>query len=294
MKTRKRSALSNVNWKRTLIAFSILIILVLLPIALYLYTSRTIDSVAYTMEDTYEDTTHINTAKSSNYDIVDNAVKLADGSAVLGDGADGACTVSSGTVSLSTASCSGRATADAVNFSSTVNTAAGSSSILLSSAPTGLSVGDEVLIINLQGTSLNYGDVGEYETQRIGSIDGNTLNFSDGGLTNGYDGTTQKIMVQRVPNYTNVTVSSGAVLTTAAWNGTKGGVLFFKANDSVSNAGSISMNAKGYRGGGDARIGGESFCGYNGGTGGPYQSVGLAGSCGGGGGGGGILSLIHI
>jgi hypothetical protein len=42
------------------------------------------------------------------------------GSIDTGSGKDGACTVSSGTISVSSASCSGRATADAVAFSSTV------------------------------------------------------------------------------------------------------------------------------------------------------------------------------
>jgi len=272
------------------VAFSILIVLLLLPIAVYVYTSRTIDTVAYTLQDSYQDTTNINTVKSSNYELVDNAIEILGGSPLLGNGADGACAVPSGTISLDTSSCSGRATADAVNFVSTVNTIAGSSSITLSTAPTGLSVGDEVLIVNLQGSFSNYADVGEYETHRIASIDGNTLNFSDGPLVNGFDGTTQKIMVQRVPNYSSVLVSGGATLTTSAWNGTKGGVLFLKSNGTFTVTGSINMNGKGYRGGGNARLGGESFCFYNGGTGGTYASAGLVGTCGGGGGGGGITS----
>ncbi|NMC09312.1 hypothetical protein GYA44_03250, partial [Candidatus Microgenomates bacterium] len=234
MRGKKRSLLGKVDWKRTLVAFSILIILLLLPIAVYLYTSRTIDSVAYTLQDNYENTTHINADKSSNYEIVSNAVKILGGSPLLGDGVDGACSVASGTVSLDTSSCSGRATVDAVNFVSTVNTTAGSSAITVSTTPTGLSVGDEILIINLQGSSTNYANVGNYEIHTVGSIVGSTITFGDGTLMYGYDGTTQKIMVQRVPNYTTVSVSAGATLTTSAWNGTKGGVLFLKAQSTVT------------------------------------------------------------
>ncbi len=167
----------------------------------------------------------------------------------VGTGGDGACTVSSGTTNLNTGSCSGRGTADAVNFSSTVLTSIGTTSITLSTSPTGLTAGDEVLIINLQGTMADYDNVGQYETHTISSISTNTLNFTDSPIQNTFDGTTQKIMVQRIPNYTNVTVSAGAILTASAWNSAKGGTLFFRANGTVTNGGTISMNGSGFVGG---------------------------------------------
>ncbi|KKQ07715.1 MAG: hypothetical protein US20_C0032G0002, partial [Candidatus Pacebacteria bacterium GW2011_GWF1_36_5] len=220
----------------------------------------------------------------------------------VGSGNDGACTVSSGTTTLSTGSCAGRGTADAVNFASTVLTGAGATSITVSTTPTGLTAGDEVLIINLQGTSTNYDRVGQYETHTIASISTNTLNFTDSPLQNTYDGTTQKIMVQRVPNYTNVTVSSGAILTTGAWDGTKGGVLFFRASGAVSNAGTITMTGLGYRGG-TAAVGcttggkGESLNGnLGGGDGKDGYSIGAGGTgvFGGGGGGGSYPAASNV
>jgi len=78
----------------------------------------------------------------------------------------------------------------------------------------------------------------------ISEISTNTLSL-DTNLVNGYDGTTQKIMVQRVPNYTNVTVNSGYTLTASAWDGTKGGVLLFKANGTLTVTGSISVDELG-------------------------------------------------
>ncbi|MHC1716330.1 MAG: glycine-rich domain-containing protein [Candidatus Dojkabacteria bacterium] len=290
MKKNSKGILQKINWRSSVVIISIFTVLILLPIAVYVYTSRTIESVAYTISDDFQNLNLVNTAKSNNYELLSGTIKVKEGPTDLGTGADGACSVTSGTKTLDTASCSGRATADAVNYISTVNTTAGSTSITLSTSPTGLTAGDEVLIINLQGTSANYTNVGKYETRTIASIVGNTLNFSGAALTNSYDGTTQKIMVQRVPNYTNISVSSGAILTTTAWNGTKGGVLFLRANGTATVTGTITMSMKGYRGGGDARQGGEAFCGYNGGTGGPDRDVGLAGTCGGGGGGGGITS----
>ncbi|HSV94945.1 MAG TPA: hypothetical protein VLH94_03180 [Spirochaetia bacterium] len=214
----------------------------------------------------------------------------------LGDGSDGVCTVSTGSVVLDTGSCSGRSTADAVSFTSTANTLAGATSIILLSPPNGLAVGDEVLIINLQGNSSasTWEKVGQYEIHTIASItENNTLNFTDSPLTNSYDGTTQKIVVQRIPNYSNVTVASGATLTASAWDGTKGGVLAFKANGTVNVAGTVTMTGKGYRGGtglnGKSQAG-ESFCGYNKGLGGSYGEASRDGSCGGGGGGGAVTS----
>jgi prepilin-type N-terminal cleavage/methylation domain-containing protein len=161
---------------------------------------------------------------------------------------DGSCIVSSGTLNLNTQSCSGRATADAVNFISTANTSSGSTSITLSSSPVGIAVGDQILIINLQGTSGDYANVGKYETKIISEINSNTLTFFQ-PLTNSYNGTTQKIMIQRLPNYDNVSVASGAILTANAWNGTQGGVLAFVSSGQVNILGTINMAGKGYSGG---------------------------------------------
>ena len=58
-------------------------------------------------------------------------------------------------------------------------------------------------------------------------------------------------MVQRIPNYTNVTVNAGITLTASAWDGTKGGILFFRASGTVTNNGTITMSELGYRGGQD-------------------------------------------
>ena len=213
-----------------------------------------------------------------------------------GTGKDGACTVSStSNDEINTESCVGRATADAVNFSSIVNTAAGATGIVVSTTTTGLDVGDEVLIINLQGVATTYADVGKYEFRTITSKVGNTALTFDAGLDNTYNGATQKIMVQRVPQYTTVTVNSGQNFRPMAFDGNKGGVIAFKANSTVtvSSGGTIHANALGFAGGtggvdGGARsTGGQAFCGTTGGgSGGQYNNAGVAGTCGGGGGGG--------
>jgi hypothetical protein len=211
----------------------------------------------------------------------------------LGTGADGECTVSSSRSINTGASCSGRDVSDAVNFRVTSSVSAGSSNITLSSAPTGLDVEDEIIIINLQGTSSNFSNVGNYDTAYITNIntDTNTLSL-DRELTNNYDGVTQKIMVQRIPQYTSVTVNTSINWYPDTWDGTKGGILMFRATGTVTVNGTIHANARGYTGGSGSTsnpgYGGESYCGTAGGGRGGYgpSGNGVAGLCGGGGGAG--------
>lgn len=175
-------------------------------------------------------------------------------STVVGNGADGAITISTSKTMDTTAIATGRIAADAVNYAVTANLTAGTTSTTLSGdQTTSLTSGDEILFINLQGTSGDNSNVGKYETQILSAVSYSsittltTLTFP--ALINSYDGTTQKIMIQRVPHYTNVTVQSGGTLTVSAWNGTKGGVLFFRANGTVDvqSGGKIDTSAKGYR-----------------------------------------------
>jgi hypothetical protein len=182
-----------------------------------------------------------------------------------GTGNDGDCIMNNGTKTLdstvgsSVCNGSARSTAYAINTTSTVLSSVGTTAITVGST-SGFAIGDEFLIINLQGTSTSYESVGKYETHIISSFSGNTIYFTDYALQNVYDGTTQKIMVQRVPNFGNVTICGGntgggctaaATLNTTAWNGTKNGVLFFRSNGSITvNSGAtITASSLGYRGG---------------------------------------------
>ena len=212
----------------------------------------------------------------------------------VGTGADGACTVSSNR-SINSTTCVGRANPDAVNFTVTSNVSAGATSVTLSSTPTGLAIGDEILIINLQGTVADSTNLGKHETAYITNIATNTLTL-DRALVNGYNGTTQKIMVQRIPQYTDVTVNASVDWYPSNWNGTKGGVFSLRASGTVTVNGKIHADGMGYRGGaGDTNgSGGKSGEGgaTNTGTSGdggfsrPTSTVGVAGLWSGGGGGG--------
>lgn len=127
---------------------------------------------------------------------------------------------------------------------------AGSNSIAVSSA-SGFSVGDEVLIITMQDATAGAGNlVGRYEFETVSAISSNTLLFTQ-NLANAYTASgTLKHQVIKVPQYTNVLVSNGGMITCNPWNGSTGGVVCFKASGNVTiNAGGlIGANGKGYRG----------------------------------------------
>src|SRR5262245_43124028 len=57
----------------------------------------------------------------------------------------------------------------------------------------GFQIGDEVLIISMQGSN-----VGRYETEHIAAIAPGVLTLAS-GLAYAYDGVTDKVMVQRIP-----------------------------------------------------------------------------------------------
>lgn len=127
-----------------------------------------------------------------------SASNYANTFAVLGTGLDGALDLSPGsptTYNLNTTTNwpGSPSIAPGVNFSVTENRAANTNQIVITTAATGLSVGDEIFIINLQGTSGDYSNVGKYEFARISSMAGSgpTTLTLDRYLKNSYNGTTR-------------------------------------------------------------------------------------------------------
>lgn len=221
----------------------------------------------------------------------------------FGDGHDGNVTISANTNINTTNRISERSCADggdAVNYSVT---SLGSNYATLSTTPSSgcLASGDEVLLINLQGTFSYYTNVGNYEILSIDHVSGNKVYFTTtktkyyGNGTSddtnlGTATTNQRVMLQRVPNYNNLTINSGVNFYPSAWNGVKGGVIAFKVNGTLTNNGTITATGKGYRGGVGGwhyqrSKGGESYGGYAGSGGNSDPLPGLSGFGGGGGGG---------
>ncbi len=201
------------------------------------------------------------------------------GNSPWGNGSDGSLSVATGTTyNMSTQNHSGRTCADGGDAAAyNVTTLTAGYTTLASTPSSGcLNVNDEVLLINLQGSSASTLNVGRYEFLRVASITANTVYFSSAKIqyygesqeTDDNIGTgtgQQRVMLQRVPNYTNVTVNG--TLTAAAWDGLKGGVLALRASGTLSGSYYIAMNSNGYRGGAGVRAY------YQGG----YQGEGLAG-----------------
>lgn len=216
-----------------------------------------------------------------------NNLTLISGGLDLGDGADGAKTVSTSdttsftSIAINTISGSGQADADRVEVGST----------------SGVSAGDELLVIQIIGTG-----EGNYEFCDVQSVVTNDYFDCSSNLSNTYQATGAQVV--RIPNWTNVTIQSGGVLTTLPWNGSSGGVVAFRATGTVDvqSGGAIDTNGLGFStsgpgsgggSGGGAAAGtataGAGKGGGGGGGGGQGGSYGTAGSTplGGGGGGGG-------
>ncbi len=92
--------------------------------------------------------------------------------------------------------------------------------------------------------------------------------------------------VRVVPQFTNVTISTGATYSAKPWNGSVGGILAFVANGTVNVSGVLSATGKGFRGGFSVSTNASFTVGNTGeGTFWPSLHQGLPNGNGGGGGG---------
>lgn len=202
-----------------------------------------------------------------------------------GDGLDGSLTVGAGAtfnMNTQTNGYGGRTQADGGVNSTNLSAGPGSTSVTvtLNSFMTnnGINIGDEILISKFWKS----GDVstGLTETRTVSNKTGfTTLHFSE-PLVNSYPSGS---MVQRIPNYSSVSIGDNATLTSNAWNGTTGGVVIFRANDmlTIGTGGKIDVGGKGYTTSAKGPGGGQNgyasgFCPeyYSGGGGGGYGGAG--------------------
>lgn len=177
-----------------------------------------------------------------------------------GNGADGNISVSTSKNHQTQAIATGRTKADAISWS--VLTLTSTTAVVNASiASDELAVGDEVLLINLQGTSSNYANLGKWETFRVAAINDTTVTFArpkknlygdnNTDLNLGTARTNQRVILQRVPNYNNVDLNNGGSIYSASWDGTKGGVVFFRVAGTFNLYGGSIVTSKGtgYKGG---------------------------------------------
>jgi len=151
----------------------------------------------------------------------------------------------------------GRVCPEAPSYS--VTSTPGPSSVTVATAPAGdcLAAGDEVMLINLQGARGATANVGNWELLRLASVAGALLTFTSPrtrhyGATAGADDNigvaagSQKVAVVRVPRFGATTLAAGKKLTSAAWDGAKGGVLAIRTARLAVN-GAIDVSATGCR-----------------------------------------------
>ena len=143
-----------------------------------------------------------------------------------GTQADGGVTISTAKNISTDTIASGRAVADGVSYLVTAITSSSSNSNITvsGSSVTGVAVGDEMLLINVQGDTTYYSNVGNYEFLRVSGISTNIISFTapvskSYGQTDNSTIGNQKITLQRVPNYSTVTITSVGSLTANSWNG---------------------------------------------------------------------------
>jgi len=175
-------------------------------------------------------------------------------------------------------------------FTGSANASAGGTSITVGAHAAGdanvaIATGDMLLVIQMQGATFNstntssYGDgsgsgsgatsttAGTYEyvvaNGNLATTGGTVAvrGTNGGGLLHAYTtGSGAHFQVIRVPQYAAPTI--GAALTALAWNGTAGGVLAIDTQNLLSgNGATVSVDGRGFRGGGARQLGGDATAG---------------------------------
>ncbi len=182
---------------------------------------------------------------------IPTAINLTATPSPYGTGADGDLVINSGqTFNIHTQWSGTRTCADGKSYSVTELYASWAK---LSEIPAAgcLNPGDELLLLNLYGTGPNKGN---YEFLRVGQVIGDIVYFKTPKIkyygsvaeTDNALNSTERVAIYRVPNYNNVTANG--TLTGQAFDIYKQGVIVFRVAGTLSGAGTISVDAKGFFG----------------------------------------------
>jgi hypothetical protein len=144
----------------------------------------------------------------------------------------------------------------------TVPVAAGATTVTVNSVATdlgGLTTGDLIMLYQAQGAQIaatddnNYGSVtayngaGTYEFAYVASVAGNVITLGC-GTKQGFS-ITGRSQVIKVPQYNNLTINAGQSIVPAKWNGATGGIVLVHVAGTLTNNGTITSDAAGFRGG---------------------------------------------
>lgn len=135
------------------------------------------------------------------------------------------------------------------------------SSLLLSTSAASFNLSDEVLIIQMQGgtinnsNDINFGNIsslgatGLMERARVCTASGNELIFQH-SLVNTYDDpSSSNSIIQVVKFIRYIDAEITGTLTAPTWNGSTGGVLVLSATGTVNMQADINLSGLGFRGG---------------------------------------------
>lgn len=186
----------------------------------------------------------------------------------------------------------------------TANANTGATSISVASTA-GYAVGDLIMIIQMQGASVNcgrdtifpdfsssiptnttygaitnYNNAGNYEFAQINSVISATSFSLDCVLQKNYTAA-GKVQVIRVPRYSSLSVTSGFI-TCPTWNGTTGGVVVVESegNVTLTSTPSFNVSGTGFRGGAvenSSTLAGATKFGHVSGVEGAYKGESIAG-----------------
>ncbi len=132
-----------------------------------------------------------------------------------------------------------------------------------------LSAGDLVMIYQAQGAAFSstaddatygqftYEQAGSYEFAVVTAVTGNDITvaststppYSCSGITNTYDTVNGNVQVIRVPQYNNLTIQNGAIVTGQPWDGQTGGIVAIHVSSNLVVDGTIDVSGLGFRGG---------------------------------------------
>jgi hypothetical protein len=111
----------------------------------------------------------------------------------------------------------------------------------------------EILIIQMIGTG-----AGKWETTNIQSVSPGQITLTENLQNSYYADESSRAQVIVIYNLKDVTVKNGGVITCHAWNGSTGGIVFFRSTGTVTvdPGGRIDVSGKGFGGGGGGSGGG--------------------------------------
>ena len=125
------------------------------------------------------------------------------------------------------------------------------------------STDDTVVLMQMADDATTGNITGQYEYAYIDSISGDDITLNN-NLSNTYthlEAGDDRVQILKIPEYNNVTIDNGGLLTADAWDGHTGGIVAFNTFSTLTfnGTGLIDVSGKGYQGGGCGTCGNNTW-----------------------------------